>query len=179
MIPFVAVTFALLCHNWYPARVFVGDTFCYFAGMTLAVVGIMGHFSKTLLLFFIPQVFNFVYSCPQLFRLVECPRHRMPRLNTETGLLECSTVRLVDKKPMGKLGSLVLNVFAMLGLVKVFERDEQGRILECNNLTIINLVLAHLGPTSERNTTIALLCIQTACSLFAFFIRYQLVHLVY
>jgi len=42
--------------NRYPSRVFVGDTFCYFAGMTFAVVGILGHFSKTMLLFFIPQV---------------------------------------------------------------------------------------------------------------------------
>ena len=34
----------------------MGDTFTYFAGMTLAVAGILGHFSETLLLFFIPQV---------------------------------------------------------------------------------------------------------------------------
>ena len=40
----------------YPSSVFVGDTFCYFSGMTFAVVGIIGHFSKTVLLFFIPQV---------------------------------------------------------------------------------------------------------------------------
>jgi UDP-N-acetylmuramyl pentapeptide phosphotransferase/UDP-N-acetylglucosamine-1-phosphate transferase len=38
------------------AQVFPGDTFCYFSGMTFAVVAILGHFSKTLLLFFIPQV---------------------------------------------------------------------------------------------------------------------------
>jgi len=42
--------------NRYPAQVFVGDTYCYFAGMLFATVGILGHFSKTLLLFFIPQV---------------------------------------------------------------------------------------------------------------------------
>ena len=67
--------------NWFrfPAKVFVGDTFCYFAGMTLAVVGILGHFSKTVLLFFLPQLFNFALSLPQLFHLVDCPRHRMPR----------------------------------------------------------------------------------------------------
>lgn len=64
----------------YPAKVFVGDTFCYFSGMTFAVVGILGHFSKTMLLFFIPQVFNFLYSLPQLFKIIPCPRHRMPRL---------------------------------------------------------------------------------------------------
>ncbi|CAJ0927355.1 21283_t:CDS:2 [Entrophospora sp. SA101] len=37
----------------YPSKVFVGDTFCYFAGMSFAVVGILGHF--------------------------KCPRHRMPK----------------------------------------------------------------------------------------------------
>lgn len=40
----------------YPAQVFVGDTYCYYSGMLFATVGILGHFSKTLLLFFVPQV---------------------------------------------------------------------------------------------------------------------------
>lgn len=44
MLIFVAVTLALLRHNWFPASVFVGDTYCYFAGMTFAVSGILGHF---------------------------------------------------------------------------------------------------------------------------------------
>jgi len=54
MIPFLLTTLALLRKNAFPSKVFVGDTFCYFAGMTFAVVGILGHFSKTMLLFFIP-----------------------------------------------------------------------------------------------------------------------------
>lgn len=62
-----------------PRQVFVGDTFTYFAGMALAVAGILGHFSETLLMFFIPQIINFVYSLPQLFKIVPCPRHRLPR----------------------------------------------------------------------------------------------------
>lgn len=37
-------------------QVFVGDTFTYFAGMTIAVAGVLGHFSETLLLFLMPQV---------------------------------------------------------------------------------------------------------------------------
>lgn len=179
ILPFVGVTSALLWHNWFPATLFVGDTFCYFSGMTLAVVGILGHFSKTLLLFFIPQIFNFVYSCPQLFRLLECPRHRMPRLDPETGLLKCSTVRPNDKKPMGVLGNIALKILRALGLLKVFEYDKDGKIIECNNLTLLNLVLAYFGPMSERNTTIAILLIQVSASLLAFFIRYKLVHLVY
>ncbi|KAJ1674910.1 tunicamycin resistance protein [Spiromyces aspiralis] len=79
ILPFMAVSAALFYWNSFPAVVFIGDTYCYFAGMTFAVVGILGHFSKTLLLFFLPQIFNFVYSCPQLFRLVPCPRHRLPQ----------------------------------------------------------------------------------------------------
>ena len=91
ILPFLAVSLALLKHNWFPSRVFVGDTFCYFAGMMFAVVGILCHFSKTMMLFFIPQVINFLYSTPQIFGLIPCPRHRLPRytfnkLSTTIGL---------------------------------------------------------------------------------------------
>lgn len=79
IIPFIACTIPLFIYNRYPSRVFVGDTFCYFAGMTFAVVGILGHFSKFLLLFFIPQIFNFLLSVPQLFKFIPCPRHRLPK----------------------------------------------------------------------------------------------------
>jgi UDP-N-acetylglucosamine--dolichyl-phosphate N-acetylglucosaminephosphotransferase len=88
ILPFAAVTLALLRYNWYPSTVFVGDTFCYFAGMTFAMASILGHYSETLLFFFIPQLINFVYSLPQLFGFVPCPRHRLPKLNPETGKLE-------------------------------------------------------------------------------------------
>lgn len=93
LLPYLGVTLGLLRHNWYPASVFVGDTYCYFSGMTFAVVGILGHFSKTLLLFFIPQLINFVWSTPQLFKFVPCPKHRLPKFNALTGLMEPSTVR--------------------------------------------------------------------------------------
>ena len=92
MLSFLGVSLALLRHNWYPASVFVGDTYCYFAGMTFAVVGILGHFSKTLLLFFIPQVINFLWSTPQLFKFLPCPKHRLPKFNARTGLMEPSKV---------------------------------------------------------------------------------------
>jgi UDP-N-acetylmuramyl pentapeptide phosphotransferase/UDP-N-acetylglucosamine-1-phosphate transferase len=36
MMPFTATTLGLLYYNWYPSLVFVGDTYCYFAGMTFA-----------------------------------------------------------------------------------------------------------------------------------------------
>merc|ERR1719245_2047731 len=105
LFPYVATSLPLLYYNWYPSQIFVGDTFCYFSGMTLAVVAILGHFSKTLLLFFIPQVANFVYSVPQLFHLIPCPRHRLPKYNEETNLREMSTVefKASDLKFLGKL----------------------------------------------------------------------------
>lgn len=87
MLPLFATTFALLRANWYPSAVFVGDTYTYFAGMAIAVAGILGHFSETLLIFLLPQLFNFVYSIPQLFGLVHCPRHRLPKFDVRTGLL--------------------------------------------------------------------------------------------
>ena len=90
LLPFLGVSFALFLNNKYPAKVFVGDTYCYFAGMTFAVVAILAHFSKTLLLLLVPQIFNFLYSAPQLFALVPCPRHRLPHFNARTGLLETS-----------------------------------------------------------------------------------------
>ena len=89
LIPFIFTSLGLLKYNMYPAKVFVGDTYCYFAGMTLATAGILGHYSKTLMLFFIPQILNFVVSIPQIFGLVECPRHRLPRYNPRADVLEC------------------------------------------------------------------------------------------
>ena len=58
--------------------------------MTLAVVAILGHFSKTLLLFFIPQIVNFLYSVPQLFHFVPCPRHRLPKYDPATDTVSMS-----------------------------------------------------------------------------------------
>ncbi|XP_042021489.1 UDP-N-acetylglucosamine--dolichyl-phosphate N-acetylglucosaminephosphotransferase-like [Salvia splendens] len=85
--PLLATSLALLSFNWYPSSVFVGDTYTYFAGMTMAVVGILGHFSETLLIFFAPQVLNFLLSLPQLAGIIPCPRHRLPKFDPQTGLL--------------------------------------------------------------------------------------------
>ena len=79
ILPFLSTSLTLLPFNWFPAQVFVGDTYTFFAGMTFAVVGILGHFSKTLLLFLLPQIFNFLLSFPQPIGVVSCPRHRLPR----------------------------------------------------------------------------------------------------
>jgi UDP-N-acetylglucosamine--dolichyl-phosphate N-acetylglucosaminephosphotransferase len=107
--PFFAATVSLLEQNWYPSAVFVGDSYTYFAGMTLAVAGILGHFSETLLLFCLPQVVNFLYSIPQLFKIVPCPRHRLPRFETQTGLLSPS--KATETRYNMNLVTLFLRVF--------------------------------------------------------------------
>jgi len=179
MMPFIATCSALLYYNWYPSQVFVGDTFCYFAGMTFAVVGILGHFSKTMLLFFIPQVINFIYSTPQLFRFIPCPRHRLPKFNPETGKLGMSyaVFKTSDLRPLGKF---ILSVFSLLRLVQVETGvGEDKKSTRVNNFTLINFVIKILGPLHERTLTTIMLLIQVVGSMIAFFIRYHLVRFFY
>lgn len=179
MLPLAATTSALLLFNWYPSDVFVGDTFTYFAGMAIAVAGILGHFSETLLILLIPQVdssplsilyfleakysstlivakwfvhairpevcdilimravvqvFNFVYSLPQLAKIVPCPRHRLPTFEPQSGLLYATP-----------------------------------------NWNLVNLVLHLLGPCSEQSLCIRLMVLQAACCSAAFGLRALLV----
>ncbi|KAJ7288447.1 N-acetylglucosaminephosphotransferase [Mycena rebaudengoi] len=162
MLPMVAVCTGFMYHNWYPARAFPGDTLCYVTGMAFAVVGIQAHFSKTLLLFFIPQIFNFLLSCPQLFGLVPCPRHRVPRIDHNTWssppLYSANNVCIGTDRP---------------------HNAPNGTILEANNLTILNFFLLRLGPMSEKRLVQVLMCSQVAGSVFAFVVRYGLAGLVY
>ena len=87
MIPFFTCSLGLFIFNKYPSVCFIGDTYCYFAGMTFACAGIHGHFSKSILLFFIPQILNFLFSFPQLIGIVPCSRHRLPKYDHKTRLL--------------------------------------------------------------------------------------------
>ena len=175
LLPFVGVSLALLCHNWYPSRVFVGDTYCYFAGMVFAVVGILGHFSKTLLLLFLPQIFNFGYSLPQLFKLIPCPRHRLPRFDPETGLLHTSVTRW--ERPPCLLLAVCLEILHALRLIHLTKKD--GLIVESTNLTILNLWLVWMGPMREDRLAWHMVGVQTACGLLGLFIRHRLALLVF
>ena len=141
--PFIATTLALLRSNWYPARVFVGDTFTNYAGMALAVVAILGHFPVMLLLLMAPQLVNFLVSIPQLFKLRPCPRHRLPTYDERTGLLRCSYVN--DRATIVQDDSM--------------------------NLTLINLVL-RIKPMTEPALAATLLLIQALCCALALFLRF-------
>jgi UDP-N-acetylglucosamine--dolichyl-phosphate N-acetylglucosaminephosphotransferase len=171
LLPFIGVSAALYCHNAFPARVFVGDTYCYFAGMVFAVVGILGHFSKTLLLLFGPQIANFLYSAPQLFKLVPCPRHRLPRFNARTGLLEPSVADW--RTPPRRVVAAVLQGLERLRLLGVV-RGEGGEIAQTTNLTLLNLWLLWRGPLREDRLAWELVAVQVLCGLAGLWVRHQL-----
>ncbi|KAK4130024.1 hypothetical protein BT67DRAFT_249440 [Trichocladium antarcticum] len=178
LLPFLGVSLALLWHNWYPARVFVGDTYCYFAGMVFVVVSILGHFSKTLVLLLVPQIFNFVYSAPQLFGLVPCPRHRMPRFNARTGLLEPSFTPWGPERQPRAAVARGLRLLGSLGLLAV-RRDEEGRLVETSNFTILNLWLVWRGPLREDRLALEITAMQMAVGLFGLFVRHRLALLIF
>ncbi|XP_042868410.1 UDP-N-acetylglucosamine--dolichyl-phosphate N-acetylglucosaminephosphotransferase-like [Penaeus japonicus] len=179
IIPFTASAIGLFYHNRYPARAFVGDTFTYFAGMTFAVVSIIGHFSKTVLLFFLPQIFNFLYSVPQLFHLVPCPRHRLPKYVPQKDKLEPSVAEFKESQILKPL-LLVLRFLNKLGLVRLEEGlGEDKEMCRINNLTLVNLVLLKFGSQHEASLTKKLLILQVLSSGLAFFIRYPFADLFF
>ncbi|XP_049537318.1 UDP-N-acetylglucosamine--dolichyl-phosphate N-acetylglucosaminephosphotransferase [Anopheles darlingi] len=179
MLPYIGATLALWQYNRYPSEVFVGDTFNYLSGMTFAVVGILGHFSKTVLLFFIPQVLNFLYSVPQLFRFIPCPRHRMPKHDPETDLLHISRTQFRVSE-LNVIGRFCYHVFRHLRLIRCeLSTEDGGQTVTCNNFTIINFAILLTGPIREDRLNRLLVGFQLICALFAFTIRYPLAHYFY
>ena len=45
LVTFLGASLALMKLNAYPAKIFIGDTFCYFAGIILALASIWGSYS--------------------------------------------------------------------------------------------------------------------------------------
>lgn len=192
--PLIGVCAGFIFHNWYapsfhtsdplltlfyryPARAFPGDTLCYFTGMALAVVAIQAHYSKTLLLFFIPQIFNFLISCPQLFGFVPCPRHRVPTYDEKTDKLSPSVVPFPVTPPLRTRA--MLRLLAALGLTRLTVDPSTGTITSATNLTLPTLVLVHLGPMREPTLTKCIMALQVAGSVVALTVRYGLASLLY
>ena len=185
LLPFIGVSLGVGAHNAFPARVFVGDTYCYFAGMLFAVVGILGHFSKTLMVLFLPQVANFVYSLPQLLHVVPCPRHRLPRFDARSGRLDASMVALplaADPSAPDRRTTLVAAAargLDRLGLARV-ERDARtDRVTAVSNLTLLNVWLVWRGPLSEGRLAGEVLTAQLAVGLVGLWCRHGLARFLF
>merc|ERR1711916_426890 len=99
-------------------------------------------------------VLNFVYSIPQLFKILPCPRHRLPRIDPKTQLLHYSSFSCKTHEYKS---------------FKIHKDD-----IECPNYTLLCLVLRIFGPMNERTLCMTMLSIQMATTLLAFIIRYAL-----
>ena len=178
LLPFWGCSVALWIFNKYPSRVFVGDSYCYLAGTVLAVAGILGHSSKTMLLFMLPQAFNFVYSVPQLFRIIPCPRHRMPAYVPERDLVDISFTDWFNLKDAKQLTRIVFKIIETLRLAKI--EKKKGGMVRVSNMTLINLTIWKIGrPLNEGTLTNIVLVIQIVWTAIAFIIRYKAAALVY
>jgi UDP-N-acetylglucosamine--dolichyl-phosphate N-acetylglucosaminephosphotransferase len=154
--------------------VFVGDTYCYFAGWVFACVAILAHISKTLLLLLIPQIFNFVYSVPQLFHIIPCPRHRLPKFNARTGLLEPSVTVWPREKPPNQVLTAIFTILAKMRLLQITIDTDTNHVSTTSNLTILNLWLVWFGPMKEDRLAWQILTMQLMCGLLGLFIRHTM-----
>lgn len=171
IIPFIGVSLALFQFNFFPAKVFVGDTYCYFSGMVFAIVAILGHFSKTLLLFLLPQIINFIYSSPQIFGILPCPRHRLPRFNIDDGLMYPSFGELNENtKPIIVLSLVILEKLKLIKLWR--DKDKDNKITKFSNMTIINLTLVWFGPLREDKLCLLIMSMQLLVGILMICVRH-------
>ncbi|KAI5190134.1 UDP-N-acetylglucosamine--dolichyl-phosphate N-acetylglucosaminephosphotransferase [Nematocida sp. AWRm77] len=169
-------TGGLFIHNRYPSQCFVGDTFCYFSGSAVLCLGVLGGFTKTVFLFFIPQIVNFALSAPQILGVVPCPRHRLPQMVvvSRTGkdgqerkqeLLVPSVVSVMEKTALPKhpnLQRMCIQTFEKLGLASVeYSSIQENKVQAVSNFTLLNCVLVHTGPLSEPALFNTLMSIQS------------------
>jgi UDP-N-acetylglucosamine--dolichyl-phosphate N-acetylglucosaminephosphotransferase len=174
LVPFLCCSLALWIFNKCPARVFVGDTYCYLAGTVLAVSGILGHFSKTMLLFMVPQVINFLYSIPQLFRLVPCPRHRMPAYIKEVDSVDVS---FTDWISPSQIPTYILWLVRTCGVAKM---ERKGQSVRLSNFTVLNFILWKVGrPIKERLLVNIVLSLQISWIMIALILRFKAAGLLY
>ena len=136
--PFLCGSVALYRYNRYPASVFVGDTFCYLSGMTLAASGVIGHCTKTVLLFMLPQVVNFLYSLPQLLKVIPCPRHRLPVYLADQDLVGVSFTDWIGEDDLNRMGWAVVRLLEVLRLAEVQK-------IPCDRMTDTAVSVDH-GP---------------------------------
>lgn len=75
-----------------------------------------------------------------------------------------STVRF-KYKDLKFLGRASIGILESMGLLSVQRNVGENReYMECNNFTLVNLVLKLFGPMHERSTTIIILLIQVKFS---------------
>ncbi|MHB8117577.1 MAG: MraY family glycosyltransferase [Methanothrix sp.] len=106
----VSALIAFLYFNWFPAKVFPGDTMTYSVGALAACVAILGDMEKIAVVLFLPYAFDFIIQAAGGFR-----REAFAKVN-EDGSLE------MPYKSIYHLTHLAIAVLKQLKS-KVYERD--------------------------------------------------------
>jgi len=164
-------TLGLFVLNRYPSRCFVGDTFCYFSGSSVLCIGMVGGFTKTVFLFFLPQLANFLFSAPQILGVIPCPRHRLPEMVLKGDveyLVPSSTVFRYRRGIAGGMQKIVVFIATKLKIAKILgaKLAEDGeRSFEITNFTILNGILIRTGPIKENTLFNIVAAIQFATCL--------------
>jgi UDP-N-acetylglucosamine--dolichyl-phosphate N-acetylglucosaminephosphotransferase len=106
----VSALIAFLYFNWYPAKVFPGDTLTYSLGALIACIAVLGDMEMIAVMIFLPYAFDFVMQATSGFR-----KEAFAKVN-EDGSLE---------KPYKGIYHLTHLALAVLKKVKhnVYERD--------------------------------------------------------
>ena len=97
---YICVCSVLFYFNWFPASIFVGDSWCYLSGAFF--VSVAQHKTEKLAIMMLPQIVNTLFSLPEM--IGECPRHRMPKYDVKNNVL----------LPSGK-GTLLNNILRVCG----------------------------------------------------------------
>jgi UDP-N-acetylglucosamine--dolichyl-phosphate N-acetylglucosaminephosphotransferase len=159
--------------------------------MVFAVLGISGHFAKTLMLFFLPQIVNFIYSAPQLFGIIPCPRHRLPKFNETDGLLYNSYTEYCDStntntdnedpQSTPKLKTYLVPIFTTLEKLHLIKlvRNSKNEIIKSSNLTLINLVIIWFGPRNEGSLCALIMLLQFLVGFVMLVLRHTLAPILF
>jgi hypothetical protein len=57
---------------------------------------------------------------------------------------------------------VTLKIFATVGLTRITTHPTTGQILSATNLTILNYMLVHMGPMSERGLVLMMMSVQVS-----------------
>jgi len=122
----VSALIAFLIFNWYPAKVFPGNSFTYMVGSMIAVLAILGNVEKLALFLFIPYYLDFLLPLRKRMKV-----EAFAKVNPD-GSLD------MPYEPVYDVAHLAIKVLKRIK-TKVYERDVVGIIL------ITEVILTLLG----------------------------------
>lgn len=146
---FLISSIPLLIKNFFPSKVFIGNSYLIFAGYI-----IHKSINNKSIVFALQglQLVNFIISIPQLIGIYPCPRHRMPAFSN---------------------GFLIPSVF-IKNKLKYRKNHLKQKTM---NFTLLNFILVLTGPLKERTLLLIFIVSQIIyCSTFIVFLAQYFCH---